>query len=951
MHSGSGAYKGEEIWDKGSPGTLRTTISRTFDLYNRLNVTYHANENADFDYSPDGTLDKEMDGKGATTEYDYDDLKRLVTTIQDFNGTDPNTANIQTDYQYDSQDNLTRVTDPLENDTLYEYDDLGNLLSIDSPDTGLTVFTYDEAGNTKTKKDAKNQLTTYSYDALNRITFVDAESDATNLIDDITYQYDSCVYGIGRLCNVIRALGTTELVVVSYSYNALGDITSHQGVDYTYDASGRVKSVTYPSGAVVTYHYDLAGQINQVSLVKQPGEPSVILADNINYHPFGPVASLDYGNGITLTQTLDDGYRLKDILVPGVINISNMLYDANGNFSERTHDTASELFSYDAINRLDGSDGALGVRVFSYDSNGNRIQLTEDGSTTSYGYDAGNNRLSSIGANNVQTDDNGNTIIKGNWTFSYTSDNRLENVHNGSTLVASYFYNGLGQRSSKAIMADQSRVHYGYGRDGSLLVEQDDQGNVNKEYVYLDSSLIAVLESSISTSSQLSFSDGSNLMLVDENARQVQLIPGGEDPTTVLIPENDWIVHDLGSIRIVQFQGTDAQNIQLYGSLYFFIGASGSSDYSVINRLQTPEKSVDYYFSSTPGSNVYTGYDPFTGNTATLTVEASTRSITIEEQGLPAEAYTIDESDWVVETIGGYEYTTFTYADGDLSVSGQISQNGVTNNAGLHIQIGSYQSNSYFLYLQESSEIEVNYVHSDHLGTPKAVTDESGTVVWRANHDPFGAATVAAGSIEFNLRFPGQYYDQETGLHYNYFRTYDFSTGRYLESDPIGLRGGLNTYAYVGGNPILFIDPLGLAGCYVGYPGYPITIPNTDIQVPITHAGVVSYDAKGNTRYYEYGRYDSDFGNVRRRAIPDVEIGPDGQPTPQSWAEMVDAINRFGNGVEAELDCDTEADADDINEFAENRMNDRNRAPYSWKPWSYNTCTTFANDAMAAGAR
>ncbi|MCP5445342.1 MAG: RHS repeat protein, partial [Chromatiaceae bacterium] len=239
-------------------------------------------------------------------------------------------------------------------------------------------------------------------------------------------------------------------------------------------------------------------------LLKQSGGPSIILADNINYHPFGPVASLDYGNGISLTQTLDDGYRLKDILVPGVINISNMLYDANGNLSERTHDTAPELFSYDAINRLDGSDGALGVRVFSYDSNGNRIQLTEDSSTTSYGYDAGNNRLSSIGANNVQTDDNGNTIIKGNWTFSYTSDNRLENVHNGSTLVASYFYNGLGQRSSKAIMADQSSAHYGYGRDGSLLVEQDDQGNVNKEYVYLDSSLIAVLESSISTSSQLS---------------------------------------------------------------------------------------------------------------------------------------------------------------------------------------------------------------------------------------------------------------------------------------------------------------------------------------------------------------------------------------------------------------------------------------------------------------
>ncbi len=110
----------------------------------------------------------------------------------------------------------------------------------------------------------------------------------------------------------------------------------------------------------------------------------------------------------------------------------------------------------------------------------------------------------------------------------------------------------------------------------------------------------------------------------------------------------------------------------------------------------------------------------------------------------------------------------------------------------------------------------VYYVHNDHLGTPRALSDESGTRVWTAVYDPFGAATVDEDPdqdgvpVTLNLRFPGQYYDQETGLHYNYFRTLDPSTGRYLESDPIGLDGGLNTYGYVGGNPVGFIDPLGL---------------------------------------------------------------------------------------------------------------------------------------------
>jgi RHS repeat-associated protein len=104
--------------------------------------------------------------------------------------------------------------------------------------------------------------------------------------------------------------------------------------------------------------------------------------------------------------------------------------------------------------------------------------------------------------------------------------------------------------------------------------------------------------------------------------------------------------------------------------------------------------------------------------------------------------------------------------------------------------------------------------HTDHLGTPQMMTSTSGAVLWSQRQKAFGEMVVDGSStIVNNLRFPGQYFDAETLTHYNYFRDYDPSMGRYVQADPVRLFGGANLYAYVGGNPLSFVDPVGLMQC------------------------------------------------------------------------------------------------------------------------------------------
>ncbi len=491
---------------KSATAAIVLTQAQVFDELGRMlrHLGAYLGETTAYAYDANGNVLSETDPVGGIIEIAYDALDRLVLRRAPAATTDPAEGRDAL-YAYDDRDNQTAVTDQRGLVTSYVYNGFGEAIQQSSPDTGITVYELDPAGNRTRATDARGVVTDYAYDALNRPT---AKTFPASPAEDVAYTYDDAtpgVYGIGRLTGIADESGTTVL-----AYDARGNVAldrrSIGGVvhetRYAYDLADNLARIHHPSGRIVAYERDSLGRVSAITLQDDAAAAPVTVASDIAYHPFGPVASLTFGNGVTVAYAYDQDYRLTDIdVTDGVTPVQDLTlaYDLAGDITAITDNldaARSQSFGYDARHRLTTATRGTETLDYGYDDVGNRLDRL-NGVAETYSYAPDSNRLQSVAetvgattrtlthdlAGNI-TDDT--TTGGADYDFAYNGANRLALVTLNGVADTEYRYNALGQRVAKAAPGGADTRHFHYDRAGRLIAESDGAGAFLAGYIYLD---------------------------------------------------------------------------------------------------------------------------------------------------------------------------------------------------------------------------------------------------------------------------------------------------------------------------------------------------------------------------------------------------------------------------------------------------------------------------------
>ena len=560
-------------------------------------------------------------------------------------------------------------------------------------------------------------------------------------------------------CSALRLLTSVtdaRSLQTAYGYDALDNLAKQVSTDTgttanTYDAAGNLHTATDARGVVTTYTYDALNRVTQISA----GTTTTTFQYDTGPNAIGKLTALSDA-GSTTSYTYDSFGRLSSKTQQiGTVGLTeSYTYDSVGRISQITYPSGTVVsYGYDTQGRITALNaGAQTIlNTVAYSPFGNATGWNwGNGSSYSRPLD-GDGRVASFTLNGYPR------------TITYDAANRITGLTDA--LSQSFSYDNLDRLTSyTALTANQI---FSYDAVGNRIQLTDGANSDSYTYASTSNRLTAIAGShtksySYTANGNIS-NDGSHNYIYDARNRLVSVDYG---TTYTLNGLGQRIKKDSGIAQ--NYAAGDANGDGA------FTAADGTAILNQILQTATatgnPDCNQDGQVNVQDmvclNIRIASGTSPATGGTVVFAYD---------EQG---------------QLIGEYDQT------------------------GAAIEETVYLGKQPVAVLKQGN---VYYIHTDHLNTPRVISDNTDKVIWRWDSDPFGTTAAVEDpdldgvKFTYNLRFPGQYYDKETNLNYNYFRDYDPSMGRYVESDPIGLDGGINTYAYVGSGPLLLVDPQGLA--------------------------------------------------------------------------------------------------------------------------------------------
>ena len=749
-----------------------------------------------FEYDDTGRTALSIDSRGQRWQYFHDERNQLIKKVA------PNGAT--TLYGWNSLGKKTTETSPGGAFTRFYYNELGLLATVEMADGAISHFQYNELGQRCGYTDAEGQQWRREYNAAGLIT---AEYTADGGITRYQYNTD------GKL----SLLQTPDGNSVQFLWDDEGQLLARKNGEaisrYSYDKLGRLNGIADASGLITEYQRDAAGNVTGIK--QYPADaPDQSRTEQLEYDSSGRL--LSFTNALNQQQKwLYEGLAQPISLIQADGSRLDYEYDKERNLTAiMRSDGARYQLDYDGLERpvkLQGFDGRQ--QQYQYDLDGNIVSVS-DGATRQIRLKRDKRgrvveqtalHQQQLNSNYFYYDKLGRALRANNagrkLRFAYLANGNLSE-HWQDDWRTLHQYNSAAQRTATTL-PDGTHLEFRYNEQGKLA-----QLAVNQQPVLWRS--------------------------FDAAGREV-----GREYHSGLLLKQEFDAFNRLTAQSWQVAQSSHQRRYQYSALHQLISVTDNQSGDAEYQYNELDQLVSKQHSSDTTQSERHSWDSF-GNPCAEGVEVQQdrllryhdnqyqyddcgNQLTATAPGKRQQREFNGFNQLTVlhsnNDVTRYEYDALGRRSAKVTAAGRTEYLWEDNTL-----IGEYSQGEYRWYIYEPntnkplaliSGGQLYFYQLDQLGTPLSLTDSNNNIVWQAHYSVFGKAAVTINDIDNPIRFQGQYFDAESGLHYNHFRYYDPETGRFINQDPIGLLGGINHYQYAP-NHINWIDPLGLT-CKEGH--------------------------------------------------------------------------------------------------------------------------------------